>query len=97
MISSNVPMIRKNGIFLKVIVKLRALFWKKQYENTIDKAEFFNIYEDMKNGDISMEEIDTEVIERLVKIAYEERKIKSERLKLLKQELIETRKRVLEV
>jgi len=93
---NNVPMVQKKGLFSKWIIKIKSFFGKKQYESTVDKAEFFNIYEDIKNGDVDIEELDIEVIEGLVKIANEEKRIKEERLNLLKQELREAENRVME-
>lgn len=92
--SSNFPMVQKKSIFSKFIIKIKSFFGKKQYESKVDKAEFFNIYEDIKNGDIGVEELDTEILEALVKIANEEKIIKAERLNLLKKELNEIKYRV---
>jgi len=54
---------------------MKSFFGKKQYESIFNKADFFNIYGDIKNGDVSIEELDTEILEGLVKIANEEKKI----------------------
>ena len=94
--SDNLPMIRKHGLFSKFIVRMKSFFGKKQYESKFNKADFFNIYEDIKNGDVSIEELDTEILEGLVKIANEEKKIKEDRLELLRQELKEAENRVME-
>lgn len=96
MVSSNVPMIQKKGLFSKIIVKIKSFLRRKQYKSTVDKAEFFNSYEDIKNGDVGIEELDLEVLEGLVKIANEEKRIKEERLNLLKQELKKVENRVME-
>ena len=92
----NFPVVQKKGIFSKFIIKIKTFFGKKQYEPKFNKAEFFNIYEDIKNGDIEIQELDTEILEGLVKIAKEEKRIKEERLVLLKQELKDEENRVVE-
>jgi len=93
----NFPIVQKKGMFSKFIIKIKSFFGKKQYESKFDKAEFFNIYEDIKNGDIGIEELDTEILEGLVKIANEEKRIKEERLEVLKKELKVAENRVMEV
>jgi len=96
MITGNFPMVQKEGFFSKFIIKIRSLFWEKRNESKFDKAEFFNIYEDIKNGDVDIEELDTETIQRLLKIANEEKRIKEARLELLRKELKDAENRVME-
>lgn len=93
----NFPIVQKKSFFSKFMIKIKSIFGKKQYRSQFDKAEFFNIYEDVKNHDISIEELDTEILEGLVKIANEEKRIKEERLEKLKQELHSVENRVMEV
>ena len=97
MSGNNFLIVQKEGVFSKLLIKIKSFFGKKQYDRKISKEEFFNIYDDLKNGDISIEELDAEMIEGLVKIANEEKKIKQIQLASLKKELANAKRQLIEI
>lgn len=97
MSGNNFLAVQKEGVFSKLIIKIKSFLGKKQYERKISKEEFFNIYDDLKNGDISIDELDVEMIEGLVKIATEEKKMKQIRLTSLKKELANAKRQLIEI
>lgn len=96
--SVNMPMIRKQGFFSNMIIKIRSILGKKEHKKeSIKKDDFFVIYAKVKSGEILPEELDIETLEALVKIANEEKKIKETRINTFKQELCRSKDKVLEM